>query len=59
MRIHTEKQTKGKHKMKDRYEKLVFTDWMESWLVWGAFPKMTVEMVWWASDYLGGQVYGK
>lgn len=37
---------------KHRYEPLIFTDWMESWIVWGAFCKMTAEMQWWASDYL-------
>lgn len=46
-------------RVKHTYTKLVFTDWMESWLVWGAFPKMTAEMQWWASDYLGGQCNGK
>lgn len=45
-------------RMKHTYIKLVFTDWMESWLTWGAFPKMTAEMVWWASAYLGGQNNG-
>mgnify|MGYP001586586647 CR=1 FL=1 len=42
---------------KPKYEKVVFTDCLEAWLLWWAFPKMTAEMLWWASDYLGGMSF--